>query len=69
MNTRGTHELIKLALGWRKLKTFVHVSTTYANPGVLEVEERVYPPLADWRTTIKLAETYDEETLNIYNLK
>ncbi|KAH8258935.1 hypothetical protein KR038_009455 [Drosophila bunnanda] len=69
MNTRGTHELIKLALGWQKLKTFVHVSTTYANPSILDLEERVYPPLADWRTTIKLAETYDEETLNIYNLK
>jgi len=69
MNTRGTHELVKLALEWRKLKAFVHVSTTYSNPGVLEVEERVYPPLADWRTTIKLAETYDEEILNIFNLK
>ncbi|EDW75357.2 uncharacterized protein Dwil_GK20125 [Drosophila willistoni] len=69
MNTRGTHELIKLALQWKKLKAFVHVSTTYSNPSVLEVEERVYPPLADWRTTIKLAETYDEQTLNIYSLK
>ncbi|KAH8248505.1 hypothetical protein KR026_007757 [Drosophila bipectinata] len=69
MNTRGTHELVKLALGWRKLKAFVHVSTTYSNPSVLEVEERVYPPIADWRTTIKLAENYDEETLDIFNLK
>ncbi|XP_034124495.1 putative fatty acyl-CoA reductase CG5065 [Drosophila guanche] len=69
MNTRGTHELVKLALAWKKLRAFVHVSTTYSNPSVLEVEERIYPPLADWRTTIKLAETYDEETLNIFNLK
>ncbi|KAH8408809.1 hypothetical protein KR009_000564, partial [Drosophila setifemur] len=69
MNTRGTHELIKLALEWRKLKVFAHVSTTYSNPSFIEVEEKVYPALADWRTTIKLAETYDEDTLNIYNLK
>lgn len=58
-----------MALEWPKLKAFVHVSTTYSNPGVLEVEERVYPPLADWRTTIKLAETYDAEILDIFNLK
>lgn len=69
MNTRGTHELIKLALRWKRLKAFVHVSTTYSNPTELEVEERIYPPYADWRTTIKLAENYDEETLNIYSLK
>ncbi|EDV91851.1 putative fatty acyl-CoA reductase CG5065 [Drosophila grimshawi] len=69
MNTRGTHELIKLALTWKKLRAFVHVSTTYSNPTELEVEERIYPPYADWRTTIKLAETYDEETLDVFNLK
>lgn len=45
------------------------MSTTYSNPTELEVEERIYPPYADWRTTIKLAENYDEETLNIYSLK
>ncbi|KAH8394392.1 hypothetical protein KR222_001129 [Zaprionus bogoriensis] len=69
LNTRGTHELIKLALQWKKLKVFAHVSTTYSNPSEIEVEERVYPPYADWRTTVKLAETYDEETLDILNLK
>ncbi|EDX02432.1 putative fatty acyl-CoA reductase CG5065 [Drosophila yakuba] len=69
LNTRGTHELVKLALEWPQLKAFVHVSTTYSNPSVLEVEERVYPPLADWRTTIKLAETYDAQILDIFNLK
>ncbi|XP_030380941.1 putative fatty acyl-CoA reductase CG5065 [Scaptodrosophila lebanonensis] len=69
MNTRGTHELIKLALQWPCLKAFVHVSTTYSNPHITEVEERIYPPYADWKTTIKMAETYDEETLNIFNLK
>lgn len=26
----------------------------------------MYPAYADWRTTIKLAETYDVETLNIF---
>ncbi|KAH8411241.1 hypothetical protein KR215_000913 [Drosophila sulfurigaster] len=69
INTRGTHELIKVALQWKKLKAFIHVSTTYSNPTELEVEERIYPPYADWRTTIQLAENFDTETLNIYNLK
>ncbi|XP_017871912.1 PREDICTED: putative fatty acyl-CoA reductase CG5065 [Drosophila arizonae] len=69
LNTRATHELVKLALQWKQLKAFIHVSTTYSNPTVIDVEERIYPPYADWRTTIKLAETYDQQTLDIFNLK
>ncbi|XP_037939564.1 putative fatty acyl-CoA reductase CG5065 [Teleopsis dalmanni] len=69
LNTRGTHELIKIAETLKNLKVFVHISTTYCNPDKQVVEEEVYPAFADWRTTIKLAETYNTETLNILNLK
>ncbi|XP_067641796.1 putative fatty acyl-CoA reductase CG5065 isoform X2 [Eurosta solidaginis] len=69
MNTRGTYELIKIAETIKNLKVFMHVSTTYCYPNRHVVEEKIYPSYADWRTTIKLAETYDMESLNILNLK
>ncbi|XP_012158352.1 putative fatty acyl-CoA reductase CG5065 [Ceratitis capitata] len=69
MNTRGTYELIKIAETLKQLKVFMHVSTTYCYPNRRIVEEKFYPSYADWRTTIKLAETYDTETLNVFNLK
>ncbi|XP_053948997.1 putative fatty acyl-CoA reductase CG5065 [Anastrepha ludens] len=69
MNTRGTYELIKIAETLKHLKVFMHVSTTYCYPNRRVVEEKFYPPYADWRTTIKLAETYSTESLNILNLK
>ncbi|XP_037888831.1 putative fatty acyl-CoA reductase CG5065 isoform X1 [Glossina fuscipes] len=65
LNTRGAFELIKIAEGLKKLKAFIHISTTYSNPDRHVVEEKIYPPLADWRTTIKLAEHYDTKMLNI----
>uniref|UniRef100_A0A1I8NAX1 Fatty acyl-CoA reductase n=1 Tax=Musca domestica TaxID=7370 RepID=A0A1I8NAX1_MUSDO len=65
LNTRGTHEMVKIAEGLTKLRAFIHVSTTYAHPDRRTVEEKIYPPYADWRTTIKLAETYDDETLDL----
>ncbi|XP_036318763.1 putative fatty acyl-CoA reductase CG5065 [Rhagoletis pomonella] len=69
MNTRGTYELIKIAETLKHLKVFMHVSTTYCYPNRHVVEEKFYPSYADWRTTIKLAETYSTESLNIFNLK
>ncbi|XP_058977912.1 fatty acyl-CoA reductase wat-like [Musca domestica] len=65
LNTRGAYEMVKLAQGLTNVKAFVHVSTTYAHPNITELEEKIYPPYADWRTMIKMAETYDVETLNI----
>lgn len=41
LNTRGTHELVKIATKLKKLKAFVHISTTYSNPDRITVEERV----------------------------
>ncbi|XP_018572955.2 putative fatty acyl-CoA reductase CG5065 [Anoplophora glabripennis] len=65
LNTRGTKEVIDIALQARKLITFVHISTAYCNCDRFEVEEKLYPAHADWKTTISLAEQVDQHTLNI----
>lgn len=41
LNTRGTHELVKIAEKLPKLKAFVHVSTAYAYPEHYTLEEKV----------------------------
>lgn len=41
LNTRGTYELVKIAGNFKKLKAFIHISTTYCNPDQHEVEEKV----------------------------
>lgn len=63
MNTRGTRETVKFAETLPKLVVFMHVSTTYCNPDWKVVEEKIYPPLADWKQAIKIAENIDLETL------
>ena len=65
MNTRGTHELMKFAESLTKLKVVMHVSTTYSNVYLETVEEKIYPPLADWRKTIEICEKLDEDHVNL----
>lgn len=64
MNTRGTRETVAFAETLPQLDVFMHVSTTYCNPDWKVVEEKIYPPLADWKQAIKIAETMDMETLD-----
>lgn len=64
MNTRGTVSVMKFAESLKGIRSVLHVSTTYCNPDKTVVEEMIYPANADWRSAIKIAETYDEETLN-----
>lgn len=64
MNTRGTRETVAFAETLPKLDAFMHVSTTYCNPDWKVVEEQIYPPLANWREAIKIAEAIDLETLD-----
>lgn len=51
------------------LKALVYISTAYAHVNIPIVEEKVYPPIADWRKMIKAAETLDEHILNIFAAK
>ncbi|KAL9926559.1 fatty acyl-CoA reductase wat-like [Glossina fuscipes fuscipes] len=65
INLRGIHEILKIAETMSKLIAFVHVSTLYANVDQIHIEEKMRSSNCDWRTTIKLAETLDGETLDI----
>ncbi|XP_058820697.1 putative fatty acyl-CoA reductase CG5065 [Topomyia yanbarensis] len=66
MNTRGTRDVIQFSRSLKNLCVLLHVSTTYSNPDRYVIDEQIYPPYADWRDTIKLAEQLDEETLDIF---
>lgn len=65
MNLRGTYETIKLALEMKKLECFLHMSTAYCIKHRELIEEKVYPPPADWQQILKLCETVDEAALEI----
>ncbi|KAJ8922245.1 hypothetical protein NQ315_004182 [Exocentrus adspersus] len=69
LNTRGTREVVELALGAKKRVTFVHVSTSYCNCDRKYVEEKLYPPHADWRHSLAIAEQLDEHTLDVLSEK
>lgn len=69
MNTRGTREVLNLAKGLKGLKLFAHISTAYCNPHLELCEEKLYPIDSDWRATIKMAETLDLETLEVFAKK
>lgn len=68
MNTRGTRELLRFSETLPLLKVVVHVSTTYCNPHIRTIYEKVYPANADWRATIELAER-DPDLLDQMTLK
>jgi alcohol-forming fatty acyl-CoA reductase len=65
MNTRGTQQVMEFALNLTNVKSVVHVSTTYSNVYVHTLEEKLYPPAADWRKTIEMCEKLDEDELEI----
>jgi hypothetical protein len=52
-----------------KFQVFVHVSSTYCNCDRPVVHEIIYPPNADWKDVISMAEHFDERTLNILTPK
>ncbi|XP_059617001.1 putative fatty acyl-CoA reductase CG5065 [Phlebotomus argentipes] len=69
MNTRSARELLGIAENLKHLLVLVHISTTYCNPSYSVIEEKIYPPLANWREAIKLAENMDEDTLEVLGAK
>ncbi|XP_062556217.1 putative fatty acyl-CoA reductase CG5065 [Armigeres subalbatus] len=64
LNTRGTHEVLRWAKTLLNLKAIVYISTTYSNPEIYYVEEKIYPAKIDWRKAIEIAETVDPDILN-----
>ncbi|XP_044729537.1 fatty acyl-CoA reductase 1-like [Chrysoperla carnea] len=69
MNARGTRDVISLAKEMKNLKVLVHISTSYCNTDKKVIDEIVYPPQADWRKIIKMAESMDDELLHIIQPK
>lgn len=65
INTRGTREVMEFAMNLINLKSIIHVSTTYSNVYIHELEERIYAPVADWKKTIEVCETLDDDLLDI----
>ncbi|XP_052860472.1 putative fatty acyl-CoA reductase CG5065 [Anopheles cruzii] len=65
LNTRGTRELVRFAEQLPDLRVLMHISSTYSNPDRYVIEEEVYPAYADWRETIRIAEEFDEQTLDV----
>lgn len=47
----------------------MHVSTTYCNTDKNEIHEVLYPPHADWKKSIQVAETVSPSVLDVLTLK
>ncbi|XP_077263221.1 fatty acyl-CoA reductase 1-like [Temnothorax americanus] len=69
VNTRATRDICILAQSMENLKALVYVSTAFAHVNEQFIEEKAYPPIADWQKMIEIAESLDEHTLNIFTAK
>jgi hypothetical protein len=48
----------------------VYISTAFTNIQESFIEEKVYPPIFDWKKTIEVAELLDDEhVLNVFTAK
>lgn len=65
-NTRSTRDVCILAGSMKNLVALMHVSTAFCQSDKPVIEEILYPPPCDWRTTIKMVEALDEQTLQIF---
>lgn len=65
LNTRGTREVALLAREMKRLEVLMHLSTAYCQSDKQVIEERMYPPHADWREAIAIAETGNDHILNV----
>ncbi|XP_058835278.1 fatty acyl-CoA reductase 1-like [Topomyia yanbarensis] len=63
LNTRGTREVFRWSKTLKNLRVLVHISTTYSNPEIFEIDERIYPAKMDWQKAIEIAEKIDSEIL------
>ncbi|KYQ54967.1 Fatty acyl-CoA reductase 1, partial [Trachymyrmex zeteki] len=68
-NTRATRDICILAQNMKNLIALVHVSTAFTHVNEPFIREKAYPPVTDWQKIIKMAETLDEHTLNIFTAK
>lgn len=69
LNSRGTREVCELAKIMPKLKVYVHVSTAYVQPLILNVAEKLIGTDCDWRKYIQFAENLPIDVLDSLTLK
>lgn len=69
INVRGTRDLLNLAKQSKCIKSFVHVSTAYANCKQKEIDEVFYPPPISSEELITMLETRPESELLENSLK
>ncbi|XP_062561582.1 fatty acyl-CoA reductase wat-like [Armigeres subalbatus] len=69
LNTRGTREVIQWAKTLKNLRALVHISTTYCNPEIFEVQEQIYPAKMNWQKAIEMAEKIDGEVMETLSKK
>ncbi|XP_018396266.1 PREDICTED: putative fatty acyl-CoA reductase CG5065, partial [Cyphomyrmex costatus] len=65
-NIRATRDICILAQNMKNLIALVYISTAFTHVHEPFIEERAYPPIADWQKIIEMAEILDEHTLNIF---
>ncbi|KAI5640417.1 male sterility protein domain-containing protein [Phthorimaea operculella] len=63
LNVRGTKLMVELGKECKKLKLFIHVSTSYCHLHEKLLEEKPYPPPANPHHIIQAMEWMDEETV------
>ncbi|XP_011701211.1 PREDICTED: fatty acyl-CoA reductase 1-like [Wasmannia auropunctata] len=68
-NARSTRDICILAQSMKNLVALVHISTAFTHLSEPLVEEKVYPPVTDWRKMIEMVELLDEYTLDIFTAK
>ncbi|XP_050438687.1 putative fatty acyl-CoA reductase CG5065 [Adelges cooleyi] len=64
-NVRGTREVVQLGKQMKRLKVFLHVSTTYCNCNRIYVDEKFYPSPVGWQDAISIAENLDPKLSEI----
>ncbi|XP_044728842.1 fatty acyl-CoA reductase 1-like isoform X2 [Chrysoperla carnea] len=69
MNVRSARDLIAIAQEIKNLKVFIHLSTAYCNIDKKITHEQVYPPQANWKYFIQMAETFDDKIINSLTAK
>ncbi|XP_020291111.1 fatty acyl-CoA reductase 1-like [Pseudomyrmex gracilis] len=68
-NLRSTRDVCIMAQSMKNIVGLLYVSSTYTQSDKFEVDEVLYPTEVDWRQTIKIAESVDENILKIFTAK
>lgn len=64
INIEATRDIINMAKEMTKLKSFMHVSSTYANCTDKIIAEKIYPPAVDFKKMSAIVENVPENALD-----